>query len=706
MFAATRSRSGGLAFLVVLLCVCAAAPARAAVPGGYAVDRVDGPGNVVLSGARLGETVVNAGDVTGDGKEDILVGAPSATISSGITGRVFLFSGGEMIWQAAPPALQPGNVAGSDPTRFGAAMARLGDIGSCVSSGSSCTVGARDGKPEFLVSAPGTDTGGPEGQDEGVVYVLDGASGQFLKEVRLAATDRPALDSGGFGKALAALAGAPPCRGSGGVQQCGPQSAASLGDASGDGTPDFAVGAPDYTELGGGETVNCTAEISCPGLGRVYVVHGELITGSAQTPLQLSVDVGNTSFIQFPGTGDAGQPPRFGSALTPVGDVGGCAGEPGGGPTCIGVAEALNSQPDGAPDLLATAPGADTGAASEAGAAFIVDARGNAAMVKAESPGPQSSGAFGSFRASFAAPGDLNLDGVADALVGAPGEGTAGGAFMLNGNVASADRVLRTLSDPAPVAGGSFGASLAALGDITGDGAGEVAVGAADGSRSGSVHIFSACAREVLGSVGDPDAQEQAAFGAAIVPVGDRNGDGMLDLAVGAPGFDGAAGQNQGRAYLLTSDGSVAAVPAACGGSGTGGGGGDDGGGEEALPPEEGKVVVTRILRRLVLKANHRRVRKEGRFRLHGRLTASSLRRVCQRGQKIALQRRRTSGSKGARRFQTFDVAVTRATGAFSTRAIAERTYVYRARVSQTSRCMGAVSRTAKVSVLRSRSAG
>jgi hypothetical protein len=327
-------------------------------------------------------------------------------------------------------------------------------------------------------------------------------------------------------------------------------------------------------------------------------------------------------------------------------------------------------------------------------------------MLRLESPGPQASGAFGSFLASFAAPGDLNLDGVPDVLLGAPGEG-GGTAFMVNGNVTAAgDRVMRAFTDPAPASGGRFGASLSTLGDITGDGAGEVAAGAAGGARAGSIHILSACTRDVLKTVTDPDAQSEAGFGAAIAPIGDRNGDGMLDLVVGAPAFDGGVGSDQGRAYLLTSDGSIGPVPASCGGTttgdgggGTAGGSGGGGGGSKATPAGKGTVVVARVLRRLVLKANRKRVRKNARIRLRGTLKASANRSVCQNRQKIALQRRKSSGG----RFQTFEVAVTRASGSFTARAVAQRTYVYRARVSQTARCMGAVSRTAKVSILRRR---
>ena len=65
VFAATRSRCGGLAVLVALLCACATAPAWAAVPSGYSAQALDppGPAEGTLNGARAGAGVVNAGDV-------------------------------------------------------------------------------------------------------------------------------------------------------------------------------------------------------------------------------------------------------------------------------------------------------------------------------------------------------------------------------------------------------------------------------------------------------------------------------------------------------------------------------------------------------------------------------------------------------------------------------------------------------------------
>jgi hypothetical protein len=106
-------------------------------------------------------------------------------------------------------------------------------------------------------------------------------------------------------------------------------------------------------------------------------------------------------------------------------------------------------------------------------------------------------------------------------------------------------------------------------------------------------------------------------------------------------------------------------------------------------------TVQTRVLRGLTLRSSNRRVRRNKRIRLTGILRASGGPRSCRSRQKIAIQRRKTSGG----RFQTFEVAVTNRAGSFRITMRPVRTYVYRARVSQTTRCMGATSKTATVTV-------
>jgi hypothetical protein len=119
---------------------------------------------------------------------------------------------------------------------------------------------------------------------------------------------------------------------------------------------------------------------------------------------------------------------------------------------------------------------------------------------------------------------------------------------------------------------------------------------------------------------------------------------------------------------------------------------------DSSTPPSGGgapnPTVQARVLRGLTLVPSKRRLRRSSLLRLNGVLRVSGGPASCRSRQKIAIQRRKANG-----RFQTFEVAVTNRAGSFRTSTRPGRTYVYRARVSQTARCMGASSKAAKVTV-------
>ncbi len=90
--------------------------------------------------------------------------------------------------------------------------------------------------------------------------------------------------------------------------------------------------------------------------------------------------------------------------------------------------------------------------------------------------------------------------------------------------------VLEPLPNPGG-AGEAFGGAVAALDDVDDDGVADLAVAA---PRADRVHVFSGETRERLHTFGDPDGESGFFFGNALAAVGDVNGDGRDDLAVGA----------------------------------------------------------------------------------------------------------------------------------------------------------------------------
>jgi len=162
------------------------------------------------------------------------------------------------------------------------------------------------------------------------------------------------------------------------------------------------------------------------------------------------------------------------------------------------------------------------------------------------------------FGAALCAVGDLNGDGLSEIAVAAPGARANG---RDSGRVRVYDpldaRILYTFSGDAR--GERFGTSLAGPGDMDGDGLPEIAVGAACPrlDRPGYARIFSGADASVLYTFGGRRTWEL--FGSSLAAVGDVDGDGRGDLLVGAPASrpgeataDGAMGHACGAATLFS----------------------------------------------------------------------------------------------------------------------------------------------------------
>ena len=318
-------------------------------------------------------------------------------------------------------------------------------------------------------------------------------------------------------------------------------SAADMGDIDGDGIHDLAVGAPKDSTGGSNR-------------GAVHVLFMDS-DGSVSGETKIAHDTG--------GGPSLGNSSHFGVSVAGIGD--------------------LNR--DGVPDMAVGADG-DSAAGHSSGAVYILfmnsdgTASSTVKITHNTNGGPSLSG-YDYFGSSVDAIGDLDGDGIQDLAVGATGDGhnSTGAVWILFMNADGTASSMATIDGDA--GGGPtlhyndrFGSSVAGIGDLDGDGIPDIAVGATNyntgggsgGDHRGNVYILFMNADGTASSVkriannvsGGPPLDENDKFGDALANMGDLDGDGIQDLAVGAVGDD-TGRQNAGAVYLLfmNTDGTV-----------------------------------------------------------------------------------------------------------------------------------------------------
>lgn len=610
---------GALASAFLLLAL-AHAPAFAAGPGlprTYKVQRIDSPGPVLGGLFSLGMNL--AGDLNRDGEEDLVI---PQVAGFNTDGQLFVFSGenGALL----------DTVNGPDPSTVGA-RAQFGllgntkvglsrtappftDLGSCTggTAGQTCngTVGPADGVPDLLIGATGVDAGGTK--DAGRVYLVDGATRAILKRIDMPAADRTPLatttGATGFGREVGVPEGQTGCVGNAGVGACptGMPAAVEAGDMDGGGQPEVVVGARGITENAASAhpASHCARfpGAMCRNAGRTYIYRGEDIVGSPAAEILDGTGPNETvrtiknpnAQADDPESATNTDPEGFGNDVIPIGDVGRC-NQAGVLPGDKCLRANSTTTPDGRPDVVVSAPSTDLlldnpdPAFGNAGAAYLIDGATGAILHTYEHPEPQRGAGFGGTFEHTIAAGDLGDTGLPDVQLGAPNQNarftSSGRAYVMNGNFKAGANLINfaRLDDPTPdPTEENFGGASAGVGDLVPGAAtpaNELMVGES-GPRAGPVnvkgrpidiHFFNPATEQALQSIPDPDAQSESAFGDSIEPLGDLNEDGYLDFSVGAFRYSGAAGINQGRAYIFRSDNSPAPLPPVQRGGGGGG---------------------------------------------------------------------------------------------------------------------------------------
>ena len=461
-------------------------------------QRIDG----AVAAGNAGNSVAVAGDANGDGQLDVVVGA-SRVDKNGIvlTGSAYVVFG--------PVPSTPVDLATLGSRGFQLdGTAAFDQAGTSVSPAGDTN---GDGKADVIVGVRAADNNGRV--DSGTAYVVYGTTSTATVELT-------ALGDRGFridGEAAGDTAG---------------HSVSYAGDVNGDGLGDLIVGAP---EGDNGGSVS----------GSAYVIFG--------TASPANVDLLSLGDRGFRIDG-ASSVARAGHSVSGVGDMNGDGladvivganatdGQRGAAFVVFGKATAdtvslamLDDQGfriDGAatgtltggsvsgpgdvngdqrPDVVVGAQDSSNNGRTRSGSAYVVFGKtstGHVDLAMLGNAGFRMDGAVAEDRAgtAVARAGDVNGDGLADVLVGAPlagnnGRDRSGSAYVVFGRSSSTAIDLGQLGTggyrlDGPVRFDSLGESLASGGDVTGDGVPDLLIGSptanlAGRGDQGAVHIFS-----------------------------------------------------------------------------------------------------------------------------------------------------------------------------------------------------------------------
>lgn len=119
-------------------------------------------------------------------------------------------------------------------------------------------------------------------------------------------------------------------------------------------------------------------------------------------------------------------------------------------------------------------------------------------------------------------------------------------------DVVSLSTKTRILRLEGTVSGGGFGASLADLGDVTGDGVPDILIGEPGSSAEpgGAAWVFSGADGTRLDAISVTDPSGTGRLGSSVAAAGDLDGDGVRDYVVGAPGDNFLGAVTGGRVIL------------------------------------------------------------------------------------------------------------------------------------------------------------
>ena len=417
------------------------------LPNPLNLSTLNGTNGIVINGASAydlsGSSVNAAGDINGDGIDDLIIGAPSASEGVDYAGASYVVFGDD---QGLPNPLNLSVIDGSNGfvivgveayDESGASVSAAGDING-------------DGIDDLIIGAPYASYYG-----DGAGYVVFGSDEPWTSPVNLSGlngTNGFLINSVGEGDSLG-------------------KSVSAAGDINGDGIDDLVIGA---ILAGTSEAYN----------GASYVVFG---SGEVWAPsVSLSALDGSNGVVINGVSADD----EAGASVSVAGDV----------------------NADGIDDLIIGAPQADPNGAGS-GASYVVFGSNQTWTSPVNLSGLNGSNGFvlngvtagDNSGTSVQAAGDFNIDGFVDVIIGAPladpNGSDSGASYMVFGSdqawSASIDLSGLNGSNGFVIngvsAGDESGGSVSTVGDINNDGFADLVVGARladpNGDDSGASYV-------------------------------------------------------------------------------------------------------------------------------------------------------------------------------------------------------------------------